>query len=168
MFAFKFDRGKIYLVGNIYHCDSQWKGFLVICVRGTQKSSRGSPPSFVALHKNVHVCMCLCAVSPVASCSHGQVVRLTVCESDTPSSNHTQCSFFFFLCFPLTTSYTCNLLAQTYICTAELATWGVGPDVSLVKFVRYPLKPHSTRMSPENTHKLYVELLNIILYVVQS
>ncbi len=25
--------------------------------------------------------MCLCAVSPVASCSHGQVVRLTFCES---------------------------------------------------------------------------------------
>ncbi len=25
MFAFKFDRGNIYLRGNIYHCDSQWK-----------------------------------------------------------------------------------------------------------------------------------------------
>ncbi len=24
----------------------------------------------------------------------------------------------------------CNLLAQMYICTAELATWGVSPDVN--------------------------------------
>ncbi len=81
------------------------------------------PPSFLALHKKVHVCMC--AVRPVALCSHGQVVRLTVCESDTPSSNPAQCSFFLF--FSLTTSYTCNLLACTYICVTKLVTWSVGP-----------------------------------------
>ncbi len=28
-----------------------------------------------------------------------------------------------------TQTTSCNLLLQTYICTAELATWGVGPDV---------------------------------------
>ncbi len=39
MFALKFDRGNIlYLGGNIYRCDSQWKGFLVICVQGERIS----------------------------------------------------------------------------------------------------------------------------------
>ncbi len=64
----------------------------------------------------------MCAVSPVASCSHGRVVRLT--ESDDPSSNPAQCSFFLLFLFFL------SLLARADICAAELATWGVGPDVS--------------------------------------
>ncbi len=41
-------------------------------------------------------------------------------------------SFFF---FPLTTSYTCNLLAWTDICAAEIATWGVGPDVFMEIYI---------------------------------
>ncbi len=67
--------------------------------------------------------VCLCAVSPVASCSHGWVVRLTVCESDDPSSNPAHCSFFplFFIFL--------SLLAREDICAVKLATWGVGPDV---------------------------------------
>ncbi len=33
-----------------------------------------------------------------------------------------------------------NLLQQTYICAAELATWGVGPDVNHQrKILRLPL-----------------------------
>ncbi len=71
----------------------------------------------------MYVCVFVCAVSPVVSCSHGHVVKLTVCESDTLSSNPPQCSFFLFF-LPLTTSYTCNLLALTYIYAADLATWG--------------------------------------------
>ncbi len=69
----------------------------------------------------------LCAVSPVASCSHGQVVRLTS-EPGNPSSNPTQCSFF---CSFFLSLYTSNLLTRTdiHVCAAELATWGVGPDV---------------------------------------
>ncbi len=38
--------------------------------------------------------VCLCSVSPVASCSHGRVVRLTVCEADDASSNPALRSFF--------------------------------------------------------------------------
>ncbi len=56
------------------------------------------------------------------------MVRLTVCESDTPSSNPAQCSFFFFSLLPHLTL--ANLLACTYICIAKLVTWGVGPDVN--------------------------------------
>ncbi len=73
--------------------------------------------------------VCLCAVSPVALCSHGRVVRLTVCESDDPSSNPIQCSFFLlFFFFPFL--FFLSLLARADICAAELVTWGVGPDVS--------------------------------------
>ncbi len=74
--------------------------------------------------------VCLCAVSPVALCSHGRVVRLTVCEADDPSSNPAQCLFvvvFFFLS-PLFLFFL-SLLARADICATELATWGVGPDV---------------------------------------
>ncbi len=70
--------------------------------------------------------VCLCAVSPVASCFHGRVVRLTVCESDDPSSNPARCSFFFLF---FSSFFSLSLLAQADICAAELATWGVGPDV---------------------------------------
>ncbi len=74
--------------------------------------------------------VCLCSVSPVASCSHGRMVRHTVCEHDYPSSNPAQCSFFFssFFLFYL------SLLAWADICAAELATWGVGPDVSVYNY----------------------------------
>ncbi len=50
-------------------------------------------------------------------------------ESDKPSSNPAQCSFFsfFFLLPHLTLAM--YLLACTYICAAKLVTWGVGPDV---------------------------------------
>ncbi len=71
--------------------------------------------------------VCLCSVSLVASCSHGRVVRLTVCESDDPSSNPAQCSFFFL-----------SLLAWADICVAELATWGVGRDVMYVIAAKCP------------------------------
>ncbi len=47
-------------------------------------------------------------------------------ESDDPSSNSAQCSTFF-LSF--------SLLAQPDICAAELATWGVGPDV-IIKVIK--------------------------------
>ncbi len=44
-----------------------------------ERKSFGIAAIFLVLHKKVHVCIvCMCAVSPVASCSHGQVVRLTV------------------------------------------------------------------------------------------
>ncbi len=39
------------------------------------------------------------AVSPVALCSHREVVRLTGRESDTPSSNPAHCSFLFVCLF---------------------------------------------------------------------
>ncbi len=74
----------------------------------------------------MYVCLC---VSPVALCSHGQVDRLTVCESDTLSSNPAQCFFL------LTTSYTCSLLACMYVCVARLVTWGVGPDVNYSRII---------------------------------
>ncbi len=75
--------------------------------------------------------VCLCSVSPVASCSHGRVVRLTVRESDDPSSNRAQCSFLFLYFFPLFLFFL-SLLAWADTCIAELATWGVGPDVKNV------------------------------------
>ncbi len=63
--------------------------------------------------------VCLCAVSPVALCSYGPVVRLTVCESevvrltvyesDDLSSNPAQCSFSSIALFFL------SLLAQADI-----------------------------------------------------
>ncbi len=60
----------------------------------------------------------------MASCSHGRVVSLTVCEPDDPSSNPAQRSFFFFSFL-----FFLSLLARADICVAELATWGVGPYV---------------------------------------
>ncbi len=69
----------------------------------------------------------LCAVSPVASCSHGQMVRLTVCEVRRPEFESRSMFFFFF-----------SLLD---ICAAELATWGVGPDV---------YTPSNGKMCPRN------------------
>ncbi len=65
----------------------------------------------VAIGVHCPVYVCLCGVSAVALCSHGRVVRLTVCESDDPSSNPAQCSFFFFLFF---FSFSLNWLGQTY------------------------------------------------------
>ncbi len=77
--------------------------------------------------------VCLCSVSPVASCSHGRVVRHTVCEHDDPSSNPARCSFFF-LFFSFFFFFFLSLLARADICTAELATWGVGPNVRKMHF----------------------------------
>ncbi len=78
--------------------------------------------------------VCLCAVSPVASCSHEQVVRLAVCESDTPSSNPALCSFFSFLSLSIAPD-------PPDMCAAKLATWGVGPDVYI---------PNKGKMCPHN------------------
>ncbi len=69
--------------------------------------------------------VCLCAVSPVVSCSMDEWFRLTLCESDDLSSNPAQSSFFFLFLFFV------SLLAWADICTAELATWDVGPDVNV-------------------------------------
>ncbi len=66
--------------------------------------------------------VCLCSVSPVTSCSHG---RVTVCESDDPSSNPAQCFLVLFFL---------SLLGWADICAAELATWGVGPDVRTLRW----------------------------------
>ncbi len=52
---------------------------------------------------------------------HGRVVRLTVCESDDPSSNPAQCSFLFV--FPPLFLFFLSLLAWVDICAAEVATF---------------------------------------------
>ncbi len=84
------------------------------------------PPSFLALHKKVHVCMCVCVQSVLwLRAPMDEWVRLTVCESDDPSLNPAQCSSFVFLFL----FFFVSLLAWADICTAELATWGVGPNV---------------------------------------
>ncbi len=73
-------------------------------------------------------------------CSHGQVVRLTGRESDT-GPNLESCSMLFFVClfvcfFPLTASYTCNLLARKYMHmrnrTGDLGYW---PDVFVTRII---------------------------------
>ncbi len=104
------------------------------CLPGEHgQKARKSPPSFLALHKKVHVCMCVCVQSVLwprapmdkwlGSPSVSQIPRVR-----TPLTVFSLffCGSFVLFCFLSLTSR--SLLAQTYICAAELATWGVGPD----------------------------------------
>ncbi len=66
--------------------------------------------------------VCLCSVSPVALCSHG---RVTLSVSQTTRVRILLNVLFFSPLF----LFFLSLLAWADICVAELATWGVGPDV---------------------------------------
>ncbi len=54
-----------------------------------------------------------------------------------------------------------NLLLQMYMCAAELATWGVGPDV--INTDLYYYAPYSARMSPENIHELMGFCMEVLI-----
>ncbi len=60
---------------------------------------------FITPRESTWICVCLWAVCLADLCSHGQVVRLTNCDSHTLSSNLTQCFFlvYFLLAY-------CNLI----------------------------------------------------------
>ncbi len=76
----------------------------------------------------MYVCVFVCGQSCGSVLPWTSGYRLTVCESDTSSSNPAQCSFFlFFLSYHI---LHLNVLACTYTCVAKLVTWGVGPDVN--------------------------------------
>ncbi len=71
-----------------------------------------------SVRKYMYVCVFVFSQS-VASCSHGRVVRLTVCEADDPSSNPALCSFFcccssFFFSLLFLFSFSLYWLGQTY------------------------------------------------------
>ncbi len=84
-----------------------------------------SPPSLLAVHKKVHVCMCVCVQSvmwlhaPMDEWFDSLSVNLTT-RVRIPLNVLFLfvCSFFFFL----------SLFIG--LCAAELATWGVSPDVT--------------------------------------
>ncbi len=99
--------------------------------------------SLLALHKKVHVCMCVCVQSvlwlraTMDEWLDSLSVKLTT-RVRIPLNVLFFFLFFFFLLFfssPLFL-FILSLLVWADLCTAELATWGVGPDVNTIIIVQ--------------------------------
>ncbi len=88
-----------------------------------------SLPCLLALHKKVHVCMCVCVQSvlwlraPMDKWLDSLSVNLTTRVRILLDV------LFIFPFFSLLFLFFLSLLAWADTCAAELATWGVGPDV---------------------------------------